>query len=71
MERKKVNASNMRSVGYDPKAEILEIEFSDGKIIQYSRVSSEVQRRFMASPSMKSYFEDNIAENYSAKRIRG
>jgi hypothetical protein len=70
MERKKVNASNMRSVGYDANAQVLEIEFSDGKIVQYSRISSEVHRRLMASPSMKSFFDDNIEDTYSAKRIR-
>ncbi len=70
MERKKVNASKLRSVAYDANGQVLEIEFSDGKIVQYSRVPSEVHRRFMAAPSMGSYFEDNIAEGYSARRIK-
>jgi KTSC domain len=70
MERKKVNASNMRSIGYDSKEQILEIEFSNGGVYQYSRVPQEVYRRLCAAPSPRSYFEDNIQESYSNKRIR-
>jgi hypothetical protein len=70
MERKKVNVSNMRSVGYDAGSQVLEIEFTDGRIAQYSRVSSEVYRRFAAAPSMRSFFEDNIEDAYTVKRIK-
>lgn len=70
MERKKLNSSRIRSAGYDPKAQILEVEFSDGKLIQYSGVSQEVNRQLMSSPSPVSFFEDKIAENYREKRLR-
>ena len=70
MERKKLNSSRIRSAGYDPKAQVLEIEFSDGKVIQYSGVSQEVNRQLMSSPSPVSFFEDKIAENYREKRLR-
>ena len=70
MERKKLSSSRIRSAGYDAKAQILEIEFSDGKIIQYSGVSQEVHRQLMASPSPVSFYEDKIAESYREKRLR-
>ena len=70
MERKRLNASNMRAVGYDPRNRVLEIEFSDGRINQYSGVSEEVHRRLMNSPSPGSYFHDNIEESFTAKRVR-
>jgi len=70
MERKRVNASNIRSVGYDASKQVLEIEFSGGSIIQYSGVSPEVHRRFMNSPSPGSFFQDQIEENFPYKRIR-
>lgn len=70
MERKRVNAANIRSAGYDARNRVLEIEFSDGSIIQYSGVSEEVHRRFRNSPSPGSYFRDNIEESFTAKRIR-
>jgi len=70
MERKRINSSNIRSVGYDPRNRLLEVEFSNGNIYQYNGVSDEVQRRFLSSTSAGSYFRDNIEENFSAKRIR-
>jgi len=69
MERKRVNSSKIRSVGYDERNQVLEVEFSNGTAIQYSGVSAEVHRRFMAAPNPSSYFEDNIAEEYSSKRV--
>ncbi len=34
MDRKRVNASTIRSVGYDPGQQVLEIEFTGGSIVQ-------------------------------------
>ncbi|MGH8671861.1 MAG: KTSC domain-containing protein [Burkholderiales bacterium] len=70
MERKKVNSSTLRSVGYDEKQQILEIEFTGSSIYQYSGVPGEVYRRFMSSPSLVSYYRDNIEEAYNVKRVR-
>ncbi len=70
MERKRVNASNIRSVGYDARNRVLEIEFSSGSIVQYSGVSDEVHRRLMSSPSPGSYFRDEIEESFTGKRVR-
>ena len=70
MERKRVSASTIRSVGYDEAKQVLEIEFTSGSILQYTGVSREVHRRFMSSPSPGSFFEDNIDENFPSKRIR-
>lgn len=69
MERKRVNSSKIRSVGYDERNQVLEVEFSNGSAVQYSGVSPEVHRRFMAAPNPGSYFEDKIAEEYSSKRV--
>jgi KTSC domain len=70
MERKKVNSSNIRTVGYDASSLTLEVELSDGTIWEYSRVPSEVHRRFMAAPTMISYYRDNIEEDYSRRRLK-
>jgi len=70
MERRRVNASNIRSVGYDRGSRVLEVEFTNGSIFQYSGVSEEVHRRFMSAPSPGSFFQDQIEENFPAKRIR-
>jgi YD repeat-containing protein len=70
MERKKVNSDKIRSVGYDASSQTLEVELSDGSIWQYTRVPPEVHRRFLAAPTMGSYYRDNIEEDYSRKRMR-
>lgn len=70
MERKRINSSKIRAVGYDPKSQALEVEFSDGKILQYRGVSQEVHRQFMAAPSPTSFFEDKIDESFPSTRVR-
>ena len=71
MERRRVSASKIRSVGYDSATQTLEVEFSNGAIWQYARVSAEVHRRLMNAPSPGSYFEDNIEESFTGTRVRG
>jgi len=70
MERKRLNASNIRSAGYDSRSRVLEIEFSSGGIFQYSGVSDEVYRRLMNAPSPGTFFRDEIEESFTGKRIR-
>lgn len=70
MERKRLSAANIRSVGYDAGKQLLEVEFTSGSIVQYSEVSPEVHRRFVNAPSPGSFFQDQIEENFPAKRIR-
>ena len=70
MDRKRVNASTIRAVGYDAGKQLLEIEFSSGAIVQYSGVSPEVHCRFTNSPSPGSFYQDQIDENFPSKRVR-
>ena len=65
MERKRVNSSKLRSVGYDEKTRTLEVEMSNGQVFQYAGVYPEVYRRFMAAPNPTSFFDDKIAEEYT------
>jgi hypothetical protein len=69
MERKRVNSSRLRSVGYDEKSRVMEIEMSNGELWQYTGVYPEVYRRLMAAPNPTSFFDDKIAEEYSSKRV--
>ncbi len=70
MERRKVNSSKIRSVGYDERARMLEVEHNDGSIYQYSGVSNEVYRRMMSAPTIASFYQDRVEEDYSRKRVR-
>ncbi len=70
MERKRVNASTIRSAGYDPRSRVLEVELTSGSILQYSGVSEEIYRRLVNSPSPGSYYRDQIEEEFTARRLR-
>jgi len=69
MERRRVNSSRVRSVGYDEKTLTLEVEMSNGQVFQYSGVYPEVYRQFMAAPNPTAFFDDKIVEEYSARRV--
>lgn len=70
MERKRISSSKIRGVGYDPNGQVLEVEFSDGRVVAYTGVSPEVHRQFMSAPSPVSFFADKIDEAYPARRLR-
>lgn len=69
MERKRINANKIRAVGYDPKSQALEVEFSNGTVYVYSGVSQEVYRRLMNAPTPGSFFEERIADEFSSRRV--
>jgi hypothetical protein len=69
MERKRISSSKIRAIGYDPKSQVLEVQFSDGRVLAYSGVSPEIHRQFMNAPSPVSFFEDKIADDYPARRV--
>lgn len=70
MEMKRVNAGNLRAIGYDESNRLLRVELGNATLIEYSGVSAETWRRLSTSSSMWSFFRDNIEENYSERRVR-
>ena len=69
MQRKRVNSSKVRSVGYDEKSQVLEVELSNGQVYQYVKVYPEVYRQFMAAPNPTTFYDDKIAEDYTGRRV--
>lgn len=69
MEMKKVNAANLRAIGYDDKRRVLVVEQSSGTY-EYANVSAEVWRRFSTSSLLASFFKDTIEEDYQKRRIK-
>lgn len=70
MDRKRVNANTLRSVGYDARSRVLEVELRNGTIVQYSGVSETLYRGLMSAPSPDSYYRDRIEEDFPAQRLR-
>ncbi|GGD17704.1 KTSC domain-containing protein [Flavobacterium orientale] len=72
MERKSVRSSNLVSIGYDVNNKILEIEFHNGGVYQYSNVSFDVYEELMDAKSHGTYFSANIRNNtnYKTKKLK-
>lgn len=69
MNRIKVNSSNLATVGYDEKNEILEIEFNHGGVYQYFDVPIEEYEALMNASSHGSYFHSNIRDVYEYVKL--
>ena len=68
MERKRLVAGNIRSVGYDESRRLLEVEMANGDILEHPGVGREIARRLTASGSAWSFYRDNIEEEFPARR---
>lgn len=70
-----VKSSNLRSIGYDPATETLEVAFLPKKegeaprVYSYDAVPYEKYRQFLNAPSVGSHFAAHIRNNYQSHRI--
>jgi KTSC domain len=55
----------LRSVGYDPRQRILELEFTSGAVYQYLDVPATVHWALMTAESKGRYFNHEIRDDYS------
>ncbi|MFC7010063.1 KTSC domain-containing protein [Halalkalicoccus salilacus] len=70
MNRTPVSSSNLSSVGYNKNSRILEIEFNDGRVYQYSNVPTSIYEGLMAASSHGKYFHRHIRDVYQYIQIR-
>ena len=70
MNRISVRSSNIRSVGYDPDARTLEVEFHSGGVYQYSGVAETVHQGLIRASSKGAYFHDHIRDLYPCMQMR-
>src|SRR5690606_35438544 len=68
IKRIPIASSNIAAVGYDKKAQILEIEFHHGAIYQYVDVPEKVYEELMSSPSQGAYFMNEIKEKFKYQK---
>ena len=69
MLRIPVESSDIVSIGYDEKSQLLEIEFSGGRIYQYHDVEPNVHKHFMQADSYGQYFNSFINNRYKYGRV--
>jgi hypothetical protein len=69
MDRIPVSSSNIQSIGYDDKTQILEIEFHSDGIYQYYSVPKSTFEELMNASSHGKYFHRHIKGAFAYDRI--
>lgn len=70
MNRIPVESSNLKSIGYDPEQQILEIEFRGNVVWQYRNVPMSVWLELESAPSKGKYFQSQIRERFASTGYR-
>lgn len=71
MDRTPVISSNVKSVGYDPAAQLLEVEFMNGGVYQYKGVPPEAHQELMEAGSIGSHLASNIKGLFETVQVAG
>lgn len=69
MERTPVESKALRSIGYDPDACVLELEFPGRKVYQYLDVPPELHAWLMRSKDKMAMFRNKIDGCFEVRRI--
>lgn len=69
VDRIPVSSTNLRSVGYDARGLLLEVEFLDGAVYQYFSVPLAVYQELMAAGSKGSFLAKHVRNQYQYRRI--
>ncbi|MBC7899639.1 MAG: KTSC domain-containing protein, partial [Saprospiraceae bacterium] len=64
MNRERIDSSSIRSVGYDPDAKILEVEFRGGGVYQYFDVPKNVYEDLINASSAGRYYAVYIKNEF-------
>jgi len=70
MERIPVDSSNLKSVGYDPEKQILEIEFRSNSIYAYFQVPQYFYDSLLQAPSKGKYHDAYIKHGFRYTKVR-
>ncbi len=70
MNRTAVSSTNIRSIGYDPKSQTLEVEFNSGRLYQYTGVPEALFERFMKAPSKGKFFAQYVRDRFRTRKLR-
>lgn len=69
MERTEVESSNIKSMGYAEFEQILELEFNNEAVYQYSGVPKEVYENLVSSESKGRFFAKEIKGKFDYKLV--
>ena len=69
MDRQSVKSVILRSVGYDERTKILEIEFHSGLVYQYFGVPLKIYTDLVHSGEIGKYFSDKVRTQFRTKQV--
>jgi hypothetical protein len=69
MLRQEVESAELRSVGYDLSASILEAEFHSGEIYQYFDVPAQLVLELLEADSIGRYFNAHIRSKFRFRKV--
>lgn len=70
MKRVALQSSSLRSLGYYPEQQILEVEFSSGALYRYEAVPPEVVQALLEADSLGRHFNQVFKpQHYRYRRI--
>jgi len=69
MDRKNIESSMIRSIGYDSSNSTLEIEFNSGAVWQYFDFPESLWYEFKGAESQGKFFHREIKNQYSESQV--
>ena len=69
MERQPVKSRILRSVGYDDSTKIMEIEFQNGLVYQYTGVPPKIYADLMHAGEIGKYFSEKVRPRFQTKQV--
>ena len=69
MIRTPVKSSNIKSIGYDPSAKKLHVEFQSGDVHEYANVPPAKHAALMKAKSIGKYFHSQVREKHKSKPV--
>jgi hypothetical protein len=69
MQRRALESTTMRSVGYDRTEQVLEVEFQSGAVYQYLNVPPAISKELLDAESKGQYFNSEIRDSYEFVRV--
>jgi hypothetical protein len=70
MLRQEVNSSELRWVGYEESALLLEVEFHSGEVYRYFQVPAQLVLELLEAESIGGYFNAHIRSKFKFKKVR-
>jgi hypothetical protein len=69
MLRQVVDSQSLRSIGYDKRTEMLEVEFKTGSVYRYASVPMEVWSEFLQAKSKGQFFQARVRDHFPTTRL--